>query len=175
MARSFLALPLAGLAMAGPASALAAPASELTLTFDFPKLAVAEYHRPYAAVWIEGEDQQAAGTLKVIYETEREIHGQRYLKELRTWWRKAGREMTFPMDGVSGATRAPGPQKLSFSASSGALAALPPGQYTLVVEAAREVGGHETVRLPFAWPAKAGTTVSAQGTSELGAVRLTVK
>jgi hypothetical protein len=34
-------------------------------------------------------------------------------------------------------------------------AKLAPGDYTLVVEAAREVGGRELVKIPFSWPAKA--------------------
>jgi hypothetical protein len=59
--------------------------------------------------------------------------------------------MTFPADGVSGATRAPGPQKVVFSGAKGPLKDLKPGQYNLVVEAAREVGGHEAVRVPFTW------------------------
>ena len=93
---------------------------------------------------------------------------------MRQWWRKAGREMSFPADGISGATRAPGPQKLVFAGSKGALKALNPGQYNLVVEAAREGGGQEAVRVPFAW-GKPGKLATAKGTAELGAVTVAVK
>ena len=56
------------------------------------------------------------------------------------------------------------------------LARLAPGQYTLVVEAAREVGGRELLKIPFTWPAKgAPQSGKAQGATELGAVTLTVK
>jgi len=41
-----------------------------------------------------------------------------------------------------------------------------------VVEAAREVGGREVVRVPFTWPVSATQHLSAQGSSELGAVSL---
>jgi hypothetical protein len=51
--------------------------------------------------------------------------------------------------------------------------ALTGGNYTLVVEAAREVGGRELLRLPFSVPA--GGAATAQGSGELGAVRLTVR
>ena len=44
------------------------------------------------------------------------------------------------------------------------------GDYTLVIEAAREVGGRELLRIPFTWPAKAGVGVRAAGKTELGAV-----
>ena len=43
------------------------------------------------------------------------------------------------------------------------LAKLAPGNYTLVVEAAREVGGRELLKIPFTWPAQAAQTGKAQG------------
>ena len=78
--------------------------------------------------------------------------------------------MTLPADGVSGATRAPGRQSITVTGAR--LAGLQPGQYNIVVEAARELGGREVVRVPFRWgAANAGT---ASGSTELGAVRVTV-
>ena len=56
-----------------------------------------------------------------------------------------------------------------------ALANLLTGNYTLVVEAAREVGGRELLRIPFEWKGKAPSTGKAQGKEELGAVTLTAK
>ena len=55
------------------------------------------------------------------------------------------------------------------------LAELLAGNYTLVVEAAREVGGRELLRIPFEWKGKAPSTGKAQGKEELGAVTLTAK
>ncbi|NQE63907.1 DUF2271 domain-containing protein [Caulobacter sp. RHG1] len=171
MKRSISLLTFAGAAV-GAAPALAA---DLNVTVEIPRMTVAEYHKPYVAIWIEGADASAAGTLAVWYDADnREDKGAKWLKDMRQWWRKAGREMSFPVDGVSGATRAPGPQKLVFAGSKGALKALKPGQYNLVVEAAREVGGHEAVRVPFVW-GKAGKPASAKGATELGAVTVSVK
>ncbi|MCK5911738.1 MAG: DUF2271 domain-containing protein [Caulobacter sp.] len=165
------------LTFAGAAAAGApAMAADLNVTVEIPRLSVAEYHKPYVAIWIENPaDASAAGTLAVWYDADnREDHGAKWLKDMRQWWRKAGREMSFPADGVSGATRAPGPQKLVFSGAKGALKSLKPGQYNLVVEAAREVGGHEAVRVPFAW-GKPGKPATAKGSAELGAVTVSVK
>ncbi|WP_184716659.1 DUF2271 domain-containing protein [Caulobacter sp.] len=171
MKRSISLLTFAGAAV-GAAPALAA---DLNVTVEIPRMTVAEYHKPYVAIWIENADATAAGTLAVWYDADnREDKGAKWLKDMRQWWRKAGREMSFPADGVSGATRAPGPQKLVFAGSKGALKALKPGQYNLVVEAAREVGGHEAVRVPFTW-GKAGKPASAKGATELGAVIVSVK
>ena len=54
------------------------------------------------------------------------------------------------------------------------LASLAPGKYRLVVEAAREGGGREVVRVPFEWPAKSAQSLTGKGTSELGTVALNV-
>ena len=64
---------------------------------------------------------------------------------------------------------------MTFTDKQPQLAKLPPGEYTLVVEAAREVGGRELVKIPFTWPAKAPQSGKAQGSSEIGAVTLAVK
>jgi hypothetical protein len=94
---------------------------------------------------------------------------------MRQWWRRSGREQQMPIDGVSGATRAPGAQKLNFGSGKGPIANLAPGDYVLMVEAAREVGGRELVKVPFQWPPKSAQSAKAQGTSELGAVALELK
>jgi len=161
----------------GATGALTAPAGAQTidLTVNIPRLKVAEYHRPYVAIWLEPAGGTAR-TLSVWYDYDmKDNEGTKWLRDVRQWWRASGRGMKFPADGISGATRAPGPQKISFTAGRGAIGKLAPGQYTLVVEAAREVGGRELVRLPFAWPPKPGQTVSAAGKAELGAVSLSFR
>ena len=158
----------------GAAGALAAPASAQTMNVSvtIPRLTVAEYHRPYVAIWLEREGAPTR-SLSVWYDYDmKNGEGTKWLRDVRQWWRVSGRTMKFPADGVTGATRAPGEQKLSLPAGKGPLAAISPGQYTLVIEAAREVGGRELLRLPFAWPPKPGTVVKAAGKSELGAVAL---
>ncbi|AGH48899.1 signal peptide protein [Sphingomonas sp. MM-1] len=153
-----------------------AAAAGIDVTVDIPQLKVAEYHRPYVAMWIEPAGQPAAHTIAVWYDDDMKANeGTKWLRDMRTWWRKSGRTMTFPAAGISGATRAPGPQKISFTAGKGGLPNLAPGQYVLFVEAAREVGGREVVQLPFSWPAKPGQSVRAAGSTELGQVVATFK
>jgi len=150
-------------------------AAELQLKLEIPRLTVAEYHRPYTAVWIEKADQSLAANLAVWYEVKNKNNeGTKWLKDMRTWWRKSGRDLTLPADGLSSATRAPGEHALNFAAARSPLDKLPPGDYQLVVEAVREVGGRELVKLPFTWPAKAATTTTAKGEHELGAISITV-
>jgi hypothetical protein len=128
------------------------------------------------AIWIERPDQTVASTLAVLYEVrKRNNGGARYLKDLRTWWRKAGEEMTLPMDGVSGPTRPAGLQTMNFNAARNGLDKLPPGDYKLVIEAAREAGGRELVRVPFTWPARGRLEAHGAGKEELGAVSIAIQ
>jgi len=157
-------LALAGTAFA--ATPVAAQTVDLTVTI--PRVAVAEYHKPYVGIWLEGPDKKTR-TLSVWYDVDNaKGEGEKWLVDVRQWWRASGRSLTLPADGVSGATRGPGPQKLSLTPRQ--LGGLAPGQYTLLVEAAREVGGREVVRVPFAWPPRPGQTASAAGKTELGTV-----
>ena len=150
------------------APALAANPGAMDVTINIPRLKVAEYHKPYVAIWVEKAGAPAK-TVAVWYDYDMKANeGTKWLRDVRQWWRAAGRSMTFPANGITGATRAPGAHKVSFTRAQ--LGATAPGQYTLVIEAAREVGGRELLRIPFTWPAKAGTGGRAAGTTELGAV-----
>lgn len=152
-------------------------AADLEVSVEIPRMTVAEYHRPYVAMWIERPDQTVAANLAVWYDqqTGKAEKGTTWLKDLRQWWRKSGRELTMPVDGVSGPTRPPGVHPVLFRGAKGPLTKLEPGSYELVVEASREVGGREVVRLPFQWPAKTAQPVRVQGGHELGQVQLSVK
>ncbi|MCW4453459.1 DUF2271 domain-containing protein [Flavobacterium sp. MXW15] len=165
------------IALSGLLATTPAYAATLDVNVEIPKLNVAEYHRPYVAIWLEGADGKAAANLSVWYQqtSNAEGHGTKWLPDLRQWWRKSGRTLEVPVDGVTGPTRPAGRHALSFDDQQPQLKGLPAGEYTLVVEAAREVGGRELLRIPFTWPAKAPQSGKAQGSSELGAVTLAIK
>ena len=169
--RVTLTIALSGLLATSPAYA-----TTLDINVEVPKLNVAEYHRPYVAVWLEGADQKVAANLSVWYQqtSNSEGHGTKWLPDLRQWWRKSGRTLKVPVDGITGATPTVGKQKLRFAQGKAPLGDLPPGDYKLGIEAAREVGGRELVSIPFEWPAKAATSLSASGKTELGAIKLNV-
>ena len=159
-------------ALAAATAAFPTPAADLTLKVQLPRMDIAEYHRPYLAAWIEkASDQTYAGTIALWYDLrKRDNGGAKWLKDMRQWWRKSGRDVQMPVDGVSAATRAPGEHAIGLDVK-----ALPAGSYQLVIEAARENGGREVLHLPFDWPVKTAQTVKAQGEHELGAVALELK
>src|SRR5690606_29089045 len=153
-----------------------ATAADLNVSIEIPRLDVAEYHRPYLAVWIERPDHSVAANLAVWYDDDMAgDEGTKWLKDMRQWWRRSGRGLSMPVDGVSGATRPVGQHQLRFEAGQVPLGELDAGQYELVVEAAREVGGREVVRIPFEWPTTAARQAEASGSTELGKVRLSVR
>lgn len=150
------------------AGALAAPATADTLSITIPRLSVAEYHRPYVAAWLEPNGGGSARTLFVWYDVKKGGNepGTKWLADLRTWWRKGGRSLSLPADGVSGATRAPGAYRIPLPAD------LKPGAYVLHVEAARENGGRELVSTPLTVPVR---DASATGKKELGAISVSLR
>lgn len=153
--------------------ALGAP-GDAVIDIEVPRIAVAEYHRPYVAGWIEDAEGKTVSHLLVWYDQKkRENGGKKWLPDMKTWWRKGGRTLTVPADGISGATRAPG--RATVTVSSSPLAKLPAGQYNFVVEAAREGGGREVVKAPFAWKPGGAVNAVAKGTGELGAVKLSAR
>lgn len=158
----------------GSLALVPAHAAQMNLSIEIPRINAAEYHRPYVAIWVERADGQAAASLAVWYQNRntKEGPGTKWLPDLRQWWRKSGRTLALPVDGVTGPTRPVGTHVLIFDDSHPALARLPVGQYTLVLEAVREVGGRELVKIPFEWKGKPARA-SARGSSELGAIRLT--
>ncbi|MES2502383.1 MAG: DUF2271 domain-containing protein [Pseudomonadota bacterium] len=152
-----------------------AVAGEISLKVTLPQVNTAEYHRPYVAIWIEKPDQSVEKNLAVWYSQKKTDKGEqsdKWLKDLRQWWRKSGRDQSLPMDGVTGATRAVGEHALTFKEQ---VANLPAGQYSIAVESAREKGGREIVRVPFTWPAKKAETLKATGQQELGDIVVDLK
>lgn len=157
--------------LAGPALA-----GDLGVTVEIPRLTVAEYHRPYVAVWIENPRHEVSANLAVWYDTDlKNGEGTKWLKDMRQWWRRIGRGLDMPVDGVSGPTRPAGEHQVDVSDEADALQALAPGEYELVVEAAREVSGRELVRIPFQWPPPSESSLTESGDSELGRVTLTLR
>jgi hypothetical protein len=151
-------------------------AASLNIAVEVPKLTVAEYHAPYTAIWLESTaegDKKFTKTLAVWYDTKKKNNeGHKWLKDMRQWWRRDGRDLQLPIDGVSGATKLSGTHNLSFTVGQAPLTELPKGDYVLLIEMAREVGGREVVKVPFSWPVKAATTHTQTGSTEVGAITL---
>lgn len=145
-------------------------AESFEVEIELPHKSVAEYHRPYVAVWISRPDQSVVANVAVWYQQGGgpEGDGATWLKDMRSWWRRTGRKLTLPMDGITGATRPPGVHPARFSGAYD----LEPGDYLLQIEAVREVGDRELLHIPFTWPQAEPDELSVEGSAELGVVKL---
>jgi len=162
-------------ALTAAVTAVPALSAELSLKVQLPRMDIAEYHRPYVAAWIErASDQSYAGNVALWYDVrKRDNGGAKWLKDMRSWWRKSGHDAP-AVDGVSGATRTAGEHAINLLEAK-AVAALPPGRYDVVVEAARENGGREVLRVPFEWPVTKAQSAKVDGQGELGTVSINAK
>ncbi|QDV65209.1 DUF2271 domain-containing protein [Crateriforma conspicua] len=150
---------------------------KFAVSIEIPRLNVSEYHRPYVAVWIQDENKQAVANLAVWYQMKRssEGGGTKWLPDLRQWWRRSGRSLDMPVDGVSGATRPAGKHSIELALDEKRLTNLSPGKYSVMIEASREVGGRELLELPFDWPATTGQSAQSTGKEELGVAALKIQ
>ena len=171
--RYSLALPAVAALFGAPALA-----AGLAASIEVPRLNTSEYHRPYVAAWIERADNSVAATVAVWYDVRTrtnnpEGEGTKWLKDLRQWWRRTGRDLEMPIDGITGATKPAGKHPINLADAT--TAKLAPGAYKFVVEAAREVGGREVVSIPFQWPPTKAEQPVTSGSSELGEIKLELK
>lgn len=158
-----------GLTVAAATLATPALAGTGTVSFEIPKIDTFPYRKPYVAVWLEDGGGQQVKTLAVLHDQAR--IGGRWIPELRSWWRTGGRTMTMPADGISRPTQAPGRHIVGMNG----LEKLPQGRYSVVVEAAREKGGRELVKVPFTLKPGAKASASANGNAELGRVAVSLR
>lgn len=135
--------------------------SKLQIELTIPQINTNPYHRPFVAVWLEKENRQYVTTLALW------ANDMEWYKDLRQWWRKAGRSNQ-PFDGVTGATKKPGKYQINWSGKDAYGKTVNAGHYLLKIEAAREEGGREFIKSKVTIDENGKMTIS--GTSELAQV-----
>ncbi|MDO6487748.1 DUF2271 domain-containing protein [Colwellia sp. 6_MG-2023] len=152
-----------------------AASNQLLIEVEIPRMNVAEYHRPYVAIWLEDSNRKAT-QIALWYDLDmKDNEGAKWLKDIRQWWRRIGRKAEQPFDGLTSATKGAGKHTISVDLNAKELKALAAGDYQLRIEASREVGGKEVVNIPLTWPIKASDyPLKASGNSELGDVLIQV-
>lgn len=143
---------------------------EVQIDVNLPVSKDASNYRPYVAVWVENEKGKVVKTISV-WSKEAD-----WLKDMRRWWRKAGRYDKGELDAVSGATRRPGIHTVKWDGTDQQGNAVAPGNYIVNIEAAREHGSRSWVRVPISnADIKKGKTVhTTEAAEELGVMTITV-
>ena len=159
----------AGSAPPTPASATFNPSMELLIKLDLPRIDDPRYRRPYVAVWIEDKDKYPVRTVALWFQKPR------YLHDMTAWYRddqvRNLSEGTDISTTVSSATRAPGSYTLRWDGKDNAGKLVASGKYTVIVEAAREHGGHSVERQEIDFNGTAAQ-FALPASEELGAVQL---
>lgn len=106
------------------------------------------YRRPYVAIWLEDQDEFPVRTALLWVQTEQP--GPRWHRDLLRWYRndrvRKLADKTDLEETVSSATRGAGKYSAVFDGKDDAGNVLPPGEYTLYLEVAREHGTYQLIR-----------------------------
>ncbi|MEW4486514.1 DUF2271 domain-containing protein [Thalassoglobus sp. JC818] len=124
------------------------PTNGLFVDFSLPRQSGGRYRRPYVAVWLEDQDGYPVKT-SVLWMMKTQP-GPRWYRDLTRWYRSDRLrrivEETNLIETTSSATRGAGEYSAHFDGTDNLGKKLPPGQYTLCLEAAREHGTYQIIR-----------------------------
>lgn len=153
-------------------------ANALQLELELPDFGAGS-KRPYVSIWLTAAKQagQPTHTWQATHAWQAQLlllgEQPRWYQELRSWWRQLpGRQDQPALDQWAGATRRAGQHQFHWDGRLADGRPLPAGDYQLWVEAAREGGGREQLKLALHWPLDSQSELALQGHSELGQVRL---
>ena len=140
---------------------------ELDIHLELARVDDFRYHRPYVAVWVEGEDHLPVRTIAVW------SGKPRYLSDLRSWYHSAqlrGNENDI-LRTVSSATRSPGKYTLTWDGKDDEGKLVKSGDYTICIEVAREHGTYQILRQPMDFSGQPKQVTLPAGT-EIGGATL---
>jgi FAD:protein FMN transferase len=133
----------AALAQTGTAASFD-PSMELAVAFEIPTMTVANYKRPFIAIWIEDADKFPLRTLALWY------HEDRWLTESKAWYRadrlRGMSETTSIVRSIGAATRPAGKYTIKWDGKDNAGKPVKPGTYTVFLESVREHGTYQIIR-----------------------------
>lgn len=127
----------------------ATDAYPVQIEFVQPVIKETPYHRPYVAIWLETIDRKGITTIALWYGERAE--DDKWLKDLRQWWRKIGRknqttQHQHNVDGYTGATKLTGKHIILWGGKDDTDKPVLAGDYLINIEAAREDGGRDYIR-----------------------------
>ncbi|GEA08215.1 hypothetical protein KUL42_29760 [Alteromonas sp. KUL42] len=138
-----------------------------------PMFDIADYRGPYVSVWISDDKNRLVKSLALRGTSER------WLSELRTWWRRvgrkeAGRNSESLIDGFSGATKKNTPLHIAWDGLDDYGNTVIDKPLVLHVEVAREHGGRSYEKVSFAID---GLTqpIEVKGDNEIASIKLSAK
>lgn len=142
-----------------------ASAASLSVDFSLPKIQSKKYRKPYVAIWAEHKGDSE--NLLLWHLVKHKGKSDKWLPDLRRWWRKEGRYAAQKFDGMTGATKGAGDYHVDLDVAH------LPKKFTLFIEVVREKGGRSIVRQKIDL-SKTNKEFKLDATEELGAVTIKV-
>ena len=101
------------------------------------------FRRPFVAVWVENSNKETVRTLALWF------NKPKWLPDLKSWYHKnysMYNTADLSMSTISSATRPPGAYALKWDMKDDKGNSVPPGKYTVYIEAAREHGTYQIMK-----------------------------
>ena len=111
------------------------------VNYEIPEFSIGRYRRPYVAMWITTKDRKLIRNLLLLGEN------QRWAKENSNWWRGVGRRDASILKGLARPTRRPGQYRVVWDGRDDFGNRVMQSELVLHIEAAREHGGVDYLKL----------------------------
>jgi len=138
---------------------------EFVIDYEIPQHDAVNYRRPYLAIWITSTSHEPLRQLLLLGESDR------WRQEVRTWWRRAGRNDEPAIDGIVRPTRRPGQYSIVWDGRDSNGRGVATGEYVVCIEAAREHGEREYLEIPVRIGSES-FSVKQRGAKEIGQIEV---
>ena len=139
----------------------------ISIDITLPLFDIADYRGPYVSVWISDEKNRLVKSLALRGTSER------WLGELRTWWRRVGRKNEGLVDGFAGATKKNAPLHIEWDGLDDFGQSANSSSLILHIEVAREHGGRSYEKIPFTFDSLT-SPITVTGTDEIASITLSL-
>ncbi len=126
------------------------------------------FRRPFVAVWIENSKKETVRTIALRF------NKPKWLPDLKSWYHKnysMYNSADLSMSSISSATRPPGAYALKWDMKDDKGNPVPPGKYTVFIEAAREHGTYQIIKQEIECKNKS-QVITLKGNVEIAAASL---
>ena len=139
--------------------------ASMDVQLTIPTIGTTKTLRPYVAVWVEDSAKKSVRTIELW------VGRDDWLKDLRSWWRKVGRNDRALVDAVTSASRPAGKYRFTWDGLDDNGKRVEQGEYTFYVEVVREHGGRNILRQKIQLGEK-NFTKQLKATEETGIISL---
>ena len=140
--------------------------AKLTFDYTLPEFDIADYRKPYVAIWLSDTKGNPIKQMAILGDSER------WWQQSRRWWRKVGRKENSVFPHLAHATRKPGQHSISWFGEDDFGQIVTENELILHIEVSREHGDTSYQKLPFNLTKQA--TITKDGKGEIGQLSLTI-